>query len=581
MSRDFISSPPRQSVPSNGERADEAVAILSELTVEFATALPQKIDELSDACRELAHDVRAAERAHRVAHGLAGAGTTFGMPEVTTFAREIAVLLRDILEHGTGRTGLLAPTIQRLITDLRRVATRPLSLVPAPERKSARPSLRGNRLATAYMVGVLETEPSHAHGIAAQLVHFGYEVRVIPATEQVSDAHLRGLSAVVCELSMADKIRRIAPTLPLLGMLDRDDLALRLQAVRAGFSALVARPCDAGELARALERLNPLEMAPSERVLIVEDDSRLARSYALTLENAGMVTSILADPMLLLDAVVEFRPEMILMDLYLPDCTGLELAAVLRQDDRVVGVPIVFLTAETRPTSALAALEVGADDFLSKPVAPERLISVVRSRIDRARIVRSFMDRDSLTGLLNHSRTLERVEQEVSLACRRGSPFSLVLIDLDHFKHVNDVHGHVVGDRVLKSLSALLRQRLRRSDIIGRCGGEEFALLLPDTPGKDAVRVIDELRQRFSELSHATNLADLFVTFSAGVASTEEFGTSQLLWEAADAALYAAKDAGRNRAVLSNAQIVERRGPSLEPPLAAPVKEGATPRSAP
>lgn len=564
MSRVLVSSPPRQSVPVSGERATEAVAALTELTVEFATTLPQKIDELSEVCRELATDVSGAERAHRIAHGLAGAGATFGMPEVTTFAREIDVLLRDILEHGAARVALLAPTIQRLITDLRRIASRPLSLVPAPEpRKSARPSLR-NRMTASYTVGVLEAEASHAHGIAAQLVHFGYEVRILAASEEIETSHVRGLSAVVCDLSMADRIRRIAPNLPLLGMLDRDDLALRLQAVRAGFSALVARPCDAGELARALERLNPLELAPSERVLIVEDDSRLARSYALTLENAGMVTSVLADPMLLLDAVVEFRPEMILMDLYLPDCTGLELAAVLRQDDRVVGVPIVFLTAETRPTSALAALEVGADDFLSKPVAPERLISVVRSRIDRARIVRSFMDRDSLTGLLNHSRTIERVEQEVSLARRRGAPFSLVLIDLDLFKRVNDVHGHVVGDRVLKSLSALLRQRLRRSDIIGRCGGEEFALLLPDTPGQNAFNVIEELRQRFSELSHATHLEDLFVTFSAGVATTDQFSSSMLLWEAADAALYAAKNAGRNRTVLADPHVVAHRA-SFEP----------------
>jgi diguanylate cyclase (GGDEF)-like protein len=273
-----------------------------------------------------------------------------------------------------------------------------------------------------------------------------------------------------------------------------------------------------------------------------------------------MIVSVLEDPMQLFELVVEFRPEMILMDLYLPDCTGLELAAVLRQDDRVVGVPIVFLTAETRPTSALAALEVGADDFLSKPVAPERLISVVRSRIDRARVVRSFMDRDSLTGLLNHSRTIERVEQELSLARRRRSAFSLVLIDLDHFKRVNDVYGHVVGDRVLKSLAALLRQRLRRSDIIGRCGGEEFALLLPDTPAKDALGVIDGLRHRFGELSHATQLGELFVTFSAGVASSEEWTTPNLLWEAADAALYAAKESGRNCVTLGDGETVGRRG---------------------
>lgn len=563
MARDSVKEPFAGSMPSNRtDEAGAAVAALAELSVEFSASLPQKLEELAAACRDLTSDSLAATRAQRIAHSLAGSGTTFGMAEVSSLARELELLFRDIVQHGTERAQLLGPTAERMVAELRRAILRRASNAPNEPKSFAPSPFRATRLTAAYGVGVIETDPPQAHGIAGQLAHFGYEVRVIPAGEVIEASHLRGLSAALCELSMAESVRRVAPSIPLVCMLDRDDLALRLQAVRAGFSALVARPCDAGELARTLERLNPLELAPSERVLIVDDDSKLARAYAMTLENAGMLVSVLADPMLLLDSVVRFRPEMILMDLYLPDCSGLELAAVLRQDDRVVGVPIVFLTAETRPTSALAALEVGADDFLSKPVTPERLISVVRSRIDRARVVRSFMDRDSLTGLLNHSRTIERVEQELSLARRRGSAFSLVVIDLDHFKQVNDAHGHGVGDRVLKSLSALLRQRLRRSDIIGRCGGEEFALLLPDTPGKDALGVIDGLRERFAELGHATHNGEVFVTFSAGVASSEEFTSANMLWEAADAALYAAKAQGRNAAQLGDRRTLEQRAAS-------------------
>lgn len=545
--------------------ADAAANPLERLTREFTSELPPKVEELAAACRDLGTEPGAAERAQRLAHALAGAGTSFGMPEVTTLGRELDELLRDAVRRGPDRAAALRPTIQSLVADLRRVVTGSALSLP-PTRASLTPSkFRNGRLSAGHVVAVIEPDPPHAHGIAAQLVHFGYEVRVIPPGQELQPNHLRGCTAALCELSMAATVRAVAPGIPLVGMLDRDDLPLRLAAVRAGFSALVARPCDAGELVRAIERLSPLENVPSERVLIVDDDVAVARSVAMTLENAGMVTSVLADPMALLEAVVEFQPEMILMDLYLPGCTGLELAAVLRQDDRVVGVPIVFLTAETRYASAMAALQIGADDFLSKPVEPERLISVVRSRIDRARVVRSFMDRDSLTGLLNHSRTLERVEQEVALARRRNSPCSLVLIDVDHFKRVNDAYGHVVGDRILKSLSALLRQRLRRSDIIGRCGGEEFALLLPDTPVRGALGVAQGLRQRFSELSYTTERGELFVTFSAGVASTEDWSTSALLWEAADAALYVSKARGRNCVSLGDPETLKQRAPSLGP----------------
>jgi diguanylate cyclase (GGDEF)-like protein len=235
----------------------------------------------------------------------------------------------------------------------------------------------------------------------------------------------------------------------------------------------------------------------------------------------------------------------------MPGCDGMTLAAVIRQQEDHVGIPIVFLSAETNRDMQLAAIQLGADDFMVKPVRPDYLISAVLSRIQRSRSLRSLMIRDSLTGLFNHTATKERLETEIVRANRDRQQLSFALIDIDHFKQVNDTYGHPTGDWVLKSLARLLLQRLRRSDIIGRYGGEEFAVVLPGTPGADAARVLDEIRAGLSHMPQRFGEREFTVTFSCGIACFPAEREAARLTVAADQALYAAKNGGRNRVVLA------------------------------
>jgi diguanylate cyclase (GGDEF)-like protein len=264
-----------------------------------------------------------------------------------------------------------------------------------------------------------------------------------------------------------------------------------------------------------------------------------------------METAVVTNPMDILESLSEFRPELILMDVYMPGCSGMEVAKIIRQKDAFVSTPIVFLSAETDIEKQLAAMSLGGDDFLTKPILPWHLVSAVTARIERHRILRSFMIRDSLTGLLNHTKTKEQLDIEVAHAERRHSDLSFAMIDLDHFKSVNDTYGHVTGDKVLKSLSRLLRQRLRKTDIVGRYGGEEFGLVLVDMNGDTAVRILDEIREDFAKIRHYSREADFSVTFSCGVAAFPRYRTRSRLNEAADKALYEAKRRGRNRVVLA------------------------------
>ncbi|MCW5624336.1 MAG: GGDEF domain-containing protein, partial [Burkholderiales bacterium] len=191
--------------------------------------------------------------------------------------------------------------------------------------------------------------------------------------------------------------------------------------------------------------------------------------------------------------------------------------------------------------------------------------ATVVGRVERFRTLSGLMQQDSLTGLLNHSRLQQFLEIEALRAIRQYHALAFAMIDLDHFKQVNDQYGHPVGDRVLKNLSRFLRQNLRKSDVVGRYGGEEFAVILTDTDGPAALAVLDKLCADFAKLEHDSEKGRFTVTFSAGVATMAGLKSPRELVLAADRALYEAKRGGRNRVVLAGPEVLA----TVPPPASA------------
>jgi diguanylate cyclase (GGDEF)-like protein len=253
-----------------------------------------------------------------------------------------------------------------------------------------------------------------------------------------------------------------------------------------------------------------------------------------------------------LQNLLDFHPDLILMDLYMPIVSGAELAIMIRQMFEFVSIPIVFLSGEDDFAKHIEMMSLGSDDFLTKPIKANHLVAIVKSRLERLKTLRTYLARDSLTGLLNHTTFRGILSQEVYRCERQHLRMALAMFDLDNFKNVNDTYGHAAGDSVLKGFSRLLKQRLRKSDIIGRYGGEEFVALLFDTGTEDAYKVVDDLRVHFAHMEfRPASDRVLSVTFSGGVASFPEFITAKQLSDAADAALYQAKASGRNRIAIA------------------------------
>ncbi|MBU2862701.1 diguanylate cyclase [Reinekea forsetii] len=321
----------------------------------------------------------------------------------------------------------------------------------------------------------------------------------------------------------------------------------RLQVVRAHGVAFYTGQLDFGLLVESLMGIYAMRNEAHFKVLVVDDSKSQALYAEKTLNQAGIFTRAVIKPLEVLRAIEEFSPDAILMDMYMPGCTGPEIAQVIRQQTKYDAIPILYLSAESDVDKQLDAVGLGGDDFLTKPVPKEVLISTVRNRCRRHRGLRDQMVRDGLTGLFDHNHILETLKQEVGLANANAQPLCFVMIDIDRFKQVNDQYGHSMGDRVIRALALYMRQRFRITDTIGRYGGEEFALVLPNTSADNARNLLEEVRHGFEQLVHQDGQHQIRVTFSCGIAQLQDKEEAALLSQRADLAMYKAKDAGRNR----------------------------------
>ncbi|MBU1436054.1 MAG: diguanylate cyclase, partial [Gammaproteobacteria bacterium] len=344
-----------------------------------------------------------------------------------------------------------------------------------------------------------------------------------------------------------NRLQQDGEQLPLFVLTSHDDFDHYLQAVRSGALGYFVKPLNASALEARLQRLLATRQRDAFRVLIVDDDQLLAQHYALVLENAGLRAEIMNDPAEIFSGLRKFHPDVILLDVNMPQCTGPELAQLIRLQDEWLGVPIIYLSSETDSERQLEVLIKAGDDFLTKPISDNALIVAIYARAKRARQLSEVMTKDSLTGLLQHAHIKERLASELVRSLRHQQPVSVVMLDIDHFKKVNDNYGHLTGDQVITSLANLLKQQLRKTDMIGRYGGEEFLLVLPECQIEKAMQIVQKLRESFATLPFNFDGKPFHCTFSAGIASGLGAEFADQVIEQADQALYQAKTAGRNQ----------------------------------
>ena len=492
---------------------------------------PAGLAELDDANLRL---LRFAER--------------FEQPEHSELARAIDLTLRDMAANQSRLNSPIITELNRLMQRLSRTGLRQGDLAA----NISLPPLR-------KPVYILLQDLERADRLARQLEFFELSAQSFssPAGFRLAMTE-RHPAAIVMDVDFAgagvgltlaaEAQIGLEQKLPLLFFsLHEADTPTRLAAVRAGGQGFLTGTLEASSLMEKIEVLTCVAQYEPFKVLIIDDSRAQALHAERLLNGAGIVTRTLIDPIQAMTELAEFQPDLIILDMYMPGCTGTELAKVIRHNDRYVSVPIIYLSAEDDMDKQLDAMSEGGDDFLTKPIQPRHLITTVRNRAARARHLKARMVRDSLTGLYNHTHILQLLEDCTFRARRENRPLSFAMLDLDHFKHVNDGYGHPMGDRVIKSLALFLKQRLRKTDFIGRYGGEEFAIVMPDTDQESAHKVLNQIRQRFAEIHYPAQPVDLSCSFSAGVVQMHGDADSLLMASQADEALYRAKNNGRNQ----------------------------------
>lgn len=413
----------------------------------------------------------------------------------------------------------------------------------------------------------LVTDDSHfASHLSQQILHFGYRVQhirdITSLPNLIADQNSVAITIDIpseknqtIEQDIFFEISALQHTYSnLIFTSNRDDQVLRLKSIRAGGAAFFNKPINIVSLIDKLDALNRSTSVPqASKVLILEDQPAVASYYQMILKMAGMNVEIASDPGHCLDQMRDFHPDLILMNTFLSEINASDLARVIRQIDDYVSIPILFLSNEDDFDKRIEALDLGGDDFLVKPIKASHLISIVRSRLERSRTLRSYMVRDSLTNLLNHTAFRNVLTQEVNRCKRQNTSLALAMLDIDHFKQVNDTYGHAAGDSAIKGLARLLQQRLRKSDIIGRYGGDEFVALLIDCESEQALEIMDEIRMHFAEIEFYPNKSkSLSLTFSCGISTFPKYQSPESLSDSADQALYIAKAGQRNRVVVTS-----------------------------
>lgn len=536
------------------------------LAVSFAESLPLRIKEMESMWQQLQAewDKEDLQALHRAVHGLTGSGKIFGFPEVSVIALTLEQHLKELIQKGVVAGPQKSNQIQEQIAELQRTAsgTKPnftQKIVQTPSHDDAMTSIS----MSADHLFVVDEDIEAAQELALQLRYYGYEVEVFNELSGFQSALKNNPNAIILMnvefhenrsggIKIIKEIQKaLSQSVRVIFISVHDDLASRLDAVRAGSIAYFTKPINSAELIDQIDSLTTAQTQEPYRVLIVEDSPATLAYHAALLQHADMKVKTESKPLKVIETLLEFNPDLILMDMYMPECSGIELAKVIRQFGSFVSTPIVYLSSENDFNTQLEAMSLSGDDFLVKPIEPQQLIFSVTQRINRFRLLRSFMVHDGLTGLLNHTAIKEQLTREVVRSTRLKSPLSFAMIDIDFFKKVNDTYGHAAGDRVLKSLARLLKQRLRETDIVGRYGGEEFAVIMTDTDALSASKVIDEIRIVFSRVLHLSEDNEFSVSFSCGIADINHFATAVSLSEAADKALYQAKQRGRNKVVVN------------------------------
>ncbi|MCT7964538.1 diguanylate cyclase [Laspinema sp. D1] len=540
-----------------GKQDPTIVAAIGKVWERFKDRIADRVTAIEQATRaledgELPQELHA--QAKQEAHKLAGSLGTFGLTQGSVIARQVEGLLQSPTLNSTQSTELTA-----LVQALRsQIDHAPIE----SDRRSASPL---NDLPVLLMI---ESDQELSQQIGVEVKGWGIKVvnsdSIASARTAIAD---RRPDAVLLDLSAEDtltinpnnkeegltllsELANGFPPLPVLVVTDQSRVEDRLEVARLGGRAFLQKPVRPAQIMEAVFQVLQGVQTTEAKIMVVDDDPQILSLVKHFLEPWGMKTVTLSDSDRFWETLEGSSPDLLILDIELPHLNGIDLCQVVRNDPRWNSLPVLFLTAHTGPDIVHQVFAAGADDYISKPIVGPELVTRILNRLERIHLLRNMAETDPLTGVANRRKSITELDKFLHLCHLHGQPMCLAMVDLDRFKQVNDLHGHAMGDAVLRQVGKLLLRTFRSEDIVARWGGEEFVVGMYGMNKESGAKRLRELL----EVLHAEPLVigeeRLYLTFSGGVAQYPEDGTTvDTLYRCADQALYQAKTAGRDRII--------------------------------
>ncbi len=553
---------------------------LARLRAQYLARLPQHLSLLQELLSE-PDTAQKRREAKQLAHRLKGSSGSHGLHKLSQgLGRLEAMLIND---SGTPLSELrailssaedLPETLPRDapnylpfpaadqdagVRSSRVISNRPQrgSNVEGSAQESVEPQ-SGDAPAKSGRVLLLELETKLAQRCSDLLKQHAVEVFISDSLEEAEEIATRGwLDFVLLQASpqrsVGDTVQRLREAasncwLPIGTFSAESSVRQHQQAASAGVDVFLSATAPDAPIQEAFDQLFERSNQIAPKLLLVDDDTDILRSLETVLSLVGMRTRSLSNPTRILETLDAWDPDALVVDVDMPELRGNEVCSILRSSPRWQSLPVIMLTGSIDRATRLACYRAGCDDFICKPYDQEELVVRIQARVARKR-VQMRSERDPLSGLILRRPFSLRSHMRTSEARRHRVPLSMCMLDLDHFKLLNDRHGHLAGDRVISTLGRLLRSRLREEDIAARWGGEEFAIALPHTDAASAHHVVVDILEHLSAVEFVGDSGEPFrTTFSAGVSTYPNDGDSlELLLAVADRRLYEAKHAGRAR----------------------------------
>ena len=532
---------------------DQVLDMVAQIWEQSKDKIVARIDTLERATIELLDgrlEAGLRREAEREAHKLAGSLTTFGFPEGSRLSREIEQTFQAESPLEPKDALQLSEKVVSLRQTLDGEASQPASQPSNP------PPSAGSRLL------VIEEDQEVIDRLSTDAPAKGLNTEFASSLAAAREAISRHKPAVVLlnpsiveakaeYLTFIEELANGNPPIPVLVRTPADATVDRIQIAKSGGQGFLPHSLPPPQLLDAVRGvLDQQEVLPAN-ILAVDDDPEILALLKRLLASTGAQVTGVCHPQEVWNALEDNVPDLIILDVDMPEASGIELCQAIRSDPRWSGIPVVFLTSHRDPETIQRLFLAGADDYIAKPLVGDEMVIRVLNRLERTRLQRSGGETDALTGLNNRQQSTKGLDQLLGLAQLHSQSFCLGIVDVDSLAEINQRHGHPAGDKVLRRLAQFLQGVFRSEDVVGRWDGPQFVVGMYQMTKEDGVERLSQLLETMGREVFTDADGNRYpVSCSAGVAEYPANGLDlPALSLAANQALTQARSQGPNRAL--------------------------------